>query len=289
VNRAQSESIGVILLAGVIVLSVGAFGAFYLPTLDDGTDRPLFSIEGDTDPPNVTITHAGGDSVGAGELRLSIEVNGSRVDYIPRNEEFTPGETWAVNVSEYANVSRGSVVGVTLYHLPSESRLYSEEWAVREEWTQTSTVITTTTSTETETSTATPTPTATATPTPTATPSGPDTTDPTIESFEIIADNTTTEQREWLFGFPYTVSKANITVSWEVSDNRNIADVSITMEQRGLFVWSQVDAASSSASTAGETTLVQDEYTGSNTYRITITVTDEAGNTASETIEFEAG
>ncbi|KPN30537.1 hypothetical protein SY89_01272 [Halolamina pelagica] len=48
--RAQSESIGVILLAGVIVLSVGAFGAFYLPTLDDGGERPLFSIEGNTDP-----------------------------------------------------------------------------------------------------------------------------------------------------------------------------------------------------------------------------------------------
>ncbi|MBP1985759.1 hypothetical protein [Halolamina salifodinae] len=104
----------------------------------------------------------------------------------------------------------------------------------------------------------------------------------------MIANNTATEQRQGFFG-PYTASKANVTVSWEVYDNRNISDVSITMEQRGLFFWGQVDSASYTASSSGETVLKQNQSTGWNNYRATITVTDEAGNTASETINFQAG
>lgn len=243
-TRAQSESIGVILLAGVIVLSVGAFGAYYLPTLDDGGDRPLFSIEGDTDPPNVTITHAGGDSIGAGELRLSVEVNASRVAYPTLDRAFTPGETWSVNVTNHANVSPGSVVGVTLYHPPSDSRLYSEEWVAGESWTGT--------------------PTPTATPTPTPTPID-DNTPPTV-----TVD--TPNGGETLRG------GETYTVEWTASDAESgVESVDIDYSSDGGSSWTTVATGVSGGSYAwdvpGATT--RDAL-------IRVTATDAAGNSASD-------
>lgn len=133
-DRAQSESVGVILLTVVVVLVVSAGGVVYLSTVEADADKPMLSVEGAVSPPNVSVTHAGGDSVPAGELRLVVSVDGSRVHIETSEQEFTPGETWSLNVSNHANVAPGSVVGVSLYHVPSGSRLYVKEWTADEEW-----------------------------------------------------------------------------------------------------------------------------------------------------------
>jgi len=138
-DRSQSQIVGVILITAVVVISVSTTGAFYLSTQTEETDEPLFTVDGEFSRPNITLTHTSGESVPAGELRLVVRINGSQVVDPTFEERFAPGETWSVNVSEHATVSAGSVVGVTLYHLPSQSKRYTEEWLVEENGTATAT------------------------------------------------------------------------------------------------------------------------------------------------------
>ncbi|MBP1985758.1 type IV pilin N-terminal domain-containing protein [Halolamina salifodinae] len=131
--RSQSETVGVILLTAVVVIVVSTTGMFYLSSVDSTDDEPRLSVDGDFSRPNVTIAHTGGDTVPSGELRLVLSVNGSRANVTTLDRQFGPGDRWELNVSNYANVSRESVVGLTVFHVPSESRLYGEEYAVGEE------------------------------------------------------------------------------------------------------------------------------------------------------------
>lgn len=133
-DRAQSESIGVILLTAVVVITVSLTGMVYLSTIDANAEQPMFSVEGELSPPNVSVTHAGGDPVPGDELRLVLRVDATRVHTAAYGETFAPGETWSLNVSNHATVRSGSVIGVSLYHAPSGSQLYSEEWSADEEW-----------------------------------------------------------------------------------------------------------------------------------------------------------
>jgi len=131
-DRSQSQIVGVILITAVVVISVSTTGAFYLSTQTEETDEPLFTVDGEFSRPNLTLTHTGGESVPAGELRLVVRMNGSQVANPTLEERFVPGETWSVNVSEHGNLSAGSIVEGTLYHLPSQSERYTEEWLVKE-------------------------------------------------------------------------------------------------------------------------------------------------------------
>lgn len=133
-DRSQTESIGIVLLTAVIAIVVSVSGMYYLSSVEGDGDQPKFSVEGDVSAPNVTVTHAGGDPIPSGDLRLVVRVDDSSVYTETYDQEFTPGDTWTVNVSNHTNVTTGSTIGVSLYHVPSGSQLYSEAWTADEEW-----------------------------------------------------------------------------------------------------------------------------------------------------------
>jgi len=61
-NRAQSDSIGVILLVAVISLTITTTGVVVLTEWQSGIDQgPVASIDSEITPINVTLGHRGGD------------------------------------------------------------------------------------------------------------------------------------------------------------------------------------------------------------------------------------
>jgi len=97
--RAQSESIGVIMLTAVIVLLVGGFGVVYLGAsgAGSGADTPLVDAEVTVTDQQVTITHVGGDTIPTSELDVIVRANGG-------SERFSLD---AVNISEDTDGSFG--------------------------------------------------------------------------------------------------------------------------------------------------------------------------------------
>lgn len=75
-TRAQSESIGVILLTAVIVLLVGGFGMVYLGTIDGSGQGPLVDAEINATDEWLSITHGGGESVPYADLEVVIRSDG---------------------------------------------------------------------------------------------------------------------------------------------------------------------------------------------------------------------
>lgn len=132
-NRAQSEVVGVVLLTGIVVLAVSTYGFFYISTVDDGDRGPRLTVHSSTSPPNVTLTHAGGETVAEGELLAVVSVNGERRGTERNDGTFEPGDRFRVNTSEY-DVSAGDVVAVEVYHPSSGRKLFSDSWAIDEEW-----------------------------------------------------------------------------------------------------------------------------------------------------------
>lgn len=90
--RAQSESIGVILLTAVIVLLVGGFGVVYLGTLDGSGQGPLVDAEVNATTERVEITHGSGESVAIGELDVIVRVDGASERYSMAEENVRNGE-----------------------------------------------------------------------------------------------------------------------------------------------------------------------------------------------------
>lgn len=73
IPRAQTETVGVILLTAVIVVLIGGFSLVYLGTLDDGSgDGPVVDADIVATDENVTITHHGGESVPYADLEITI-------------------------------------------------------------------------------------------------------------------------------------------------------------------------------------------------------------------------
>jgi cytoskeletal protein CcmA (bactofilin family) len=270
--RSQSETIGVILLTGVVVIVVSTTGMFYLSSIDSTGDEPRFSVDGDFARPNVTITHTGGNVVPPGELRLVLSVNGSRVDVTTLDRQFETGDRWRVNVSKHANVSSGSVVGVTVFHVPTESRKFGDEWTVGEERTPAVTPTGTTTPSPTdaptETATATPEPTPTATPTPTPTPTPePDTTPPTVT---VGSPN----------GGETFVGGETATIEWSASDAESGVDhVDIEYSPDDGTSWTTVATDRDDTGSYDWTVPNVD----SDEVLVRVTATDGTGNTANDT------
>lgn len=101
-TRAQSESIGVILLTGVVVIVVGAAGAIVLADASGEettrTDLAISVTDG-----GVAVAHNGGESVPFDDLRVVVR-NGSNTWRPPVNEsgvvgndtdgQFDSGDRW---------------------------------------------------------------------------------------------------------------------------------------------------------------------------------------------------
>ncbi|KAA9399852.1 type IV pilin [Haloarcula sp. CBA1130] len=73
--RGQSETVGVVLLTAVIVISVSVLGAGILSSGAQSVDKPLVDLDIDITTTTISVTHDGGDTV-----------DGTSLDIIIRNE-----------------------------------------------------------------------------------------------------------------------------------------------------------------------------------------------------------
>lgn len=135
-GRGQSEVVGVVLLTGVIVVVVALVGTVVLGSLLGAGDRePLAAISGDLEnksvcgSENVTLRHAGGDSLAAGDLTVilrngdeeRVAIDSETATFVGGQAEsgqFSPGDVWTYNHSQSGLVrinvvDRGS--GTTIY------------------------------------------------------------------------------------------------------------------------------------------------------------------------------
>ena len=128
--RAQSESIGVILLTFVIVLAVGVFSIGALGGLFDGRTASgvLVDVEYEFDGGSLVLTHGGGDSVAAESVEVMV-AEPTRARYLlteftaldGADAVFDPGERW-----QRAHSLSGGTVRLIVVHTPSNAVLFDE-------------------------------------------------------------------------------------------------------------------------------------------------------------------
>lgn len=104
-TRAQTESVGVVLLTAVIVLTVGGAGAVVLADVNTGeTTRADLSVT--VTDEGVGVTHDGGQPVAFSDLQVVIRqgnetwrpsMNASGVATGDGDEQFEPGERWTTS------------------------------------------------------------------------------------------------------------------------------------------------------------------------------------------------
>lgn len=111
--RAQSEMVGTILLISVVIIAVSTFGVFFLGsfTSDSG---PLLSANfvADSeaaDGENLTVAHAGGETVAVDELSITVTQESTTRYYFDAENEsvtrepgsnedvFAPGDRWRLD------------------------------------------------------------------------------------------------------------------------------------------------------------------------------------------------
>lgn len=131
VDRGQSETIGSILLVAIVVLSVGVFGAYALGQLG-GDTGPHANIKPSITETQLSLTHAGGNSLSGDELAVIIHWNDSQTrlnfaragSYDTDNGGlFEPGETWTLTDPPYG---LNDTPTVYLVHTPSGTVLFRE-------------------------------------------------------------------------------------------------------------------------------------------------------------------
>ena len=103
-DRAQSETIGVILLTAVIVLLVGGFGIVYLGAAGSGSNTgPIVDASVNATADRISITHAGGESVAIGDLEVVVRSDDANERYAidaanvtgDGDARFEPGERFS--------------------------------------------------------------------------------------------------------------------------------------------------------------------------------------------------
>lgn len=104
--RAQTEVIGSILLATIVILSAVTFGAFFLDTVQDESNNTGATVQltGSITTERVALSHNGGDSIDTDDLRVTVTVNGTDTGVgwaseWPGDGTFDPGETWRYTFS----------------------------------------------------------------------------------------------------------------------------------------------------------------------------------------------
>lgn len=97
-SYAQSETIGVLLLTGVVIILIGVVSVFVLGGINTTTD-PVADLRIAGNDTHLTVDHNGGDRFSVGELRVIIdgETDRTRFDVAAGNvtgsdEQFTFGD-----------------------------------------------------------------------------------------------------------------------------------------------------------------------------------------------------
>ncbi|WP_049980048.1 type IV pilin N-terminal domain-containing protein [Halolamina rubra] len=288
--RAQSETVGVILLTAVVVLTVGTVGAVVFTEVNTAeTTRADLAVSVADD--GVAVTHNGGEPIAFADLEVVVR-SGDETWRPPMNESgvvrgdgddrFQPSERWVWRQS----LDTGEVTTVRVFdqrtgELLAEARRYPTA-EVGLTPTATSTAATPSTETSTPVETATPTATATATPTGTATATatatstststptptpGPDTTPPSVT---VDAPN----------GGESFRGGSTTTIQWSATDAESGVDsVDIAYSSDGGANWSTV-VTSTANDGRYDWTVPTDNTTDA---VIRVSATDSAGNTANDT------
>jgi len=288
--RAQSETVGVILLTAVVVLTVGTVGAVVFSEINTAeTTRADLAVSVADD--GVAVTHNGGEPIAFADLEVVVR-SGDETWGPPMNESgvvrgngddrFQPSERWVWRQS----LDTGEVTTVRVFdqrtgELLAEARRYPTA-DIELTPTATSTAATPSTATSTSVDTATPTATATATPTGTATATatatstststptptpGPDTTPPSVT---VDAPN----------GGESFRGGSTTTIQWSATDAESGVDsVDIAYSSDGGANWSTV-VTSTANDGRYDWTVPTDNTTDA---LIRVTATDGAGNTANDT------
>jgi hypothetical protein len=107
-TRGQAESVGVVLLLGVVVVSASAFGVFYLSGgFGGGSAGPAaggsVNLVGDVSRETLELSHAGGRSLSTAHLRILVQNDSGETEYGfdpglvadgDGDDAFEAGETW---------------------------------------------------------------------------------------------------------------------------------------------------------------------------------------------------
>ncbi|MDV7350553.1 carboxypeptidase regulatory-like domain-containing protein [Halorubrum distributum] len=119
-DRAQSETVGVILLVTVFVVSASAIGVAYVGGVGSDTDEVVVSAELSADGTDLRVDHLGGDALANEELAVVVraEGNSTRYPFAPPGE-FAPGERRTFSDALIANATNE----VGLYHEPSGEQI----------------------------------------------------------------------------------------------------------------------------------------------------------------------
>lgn len=137
-DRAQSESLGSILLVAVVVISASTFGVYYVAsTTDGGTDGAngpdSFDFVVETTQDELRITHNGGPSVPTVDLQVIVENASGEYTFDngtmrggDGDDRFDPGEAWIVAWNQSVDAD----ITVSLINVESETLLFRERLTI---------------------------------------------------------------------------------------------------------------------------------------------------------------
>jgi len=125
-RRAQSESIGVILLTAVIIIVIGV-GSYAILGGTGDSDTVLASIDHSIDSDRLRLTHTGGDTLAASDLRVVVRGSGTEQSFIldaanlsGSDDQFEPSERIERDISTLSGT-----VDLYVVHVPTNTALLS--------------------------------------------------------------------------------------------------------------------------------------------------------------------
>ena len=125
--RAQSHTVGVILLTAVIIILVGLVSLFVLSNVDT-TPEPVADVEVEVTSSTVILTHAGGDQLPTEDVRVVFGRDGSAEASLSSFTELEGNGDGVFEGSERRRAphSAAAVISVTVVHEPTNTVLAQE-------------------------------------------------------------------------------------------------------------------------------------------------------------------
>lgn len=137
-TRGQSETVGALLLVGIVTLSMSVYAVIYFDSITAGPDAPEVKVDGHTTGSGITLWHEAGQAVEESDLAVTVRVDGAEWTNVTwangtvegtADGRFSEGETWTWDDGTFAE---GATVEVLLVHETTESVLYRSETTVGE-------------------------------------------------------------------------------------------------------------------------------------------------------------
>jgi len=137
-ERGQSETLGVALLTGIVLILVALVGLFLFADFGaDDEEQLLANIDGDVEATNITLSHEGGDTFEPGKVNVQLTGDAERnytleddFDAIEGGgDRFAPGDAWETSDS-------GLIIGdgrMLVIHQPSNTILLDQPYSIEED------------------------------------------------------------------------------------------------------------------------------------------------------------